>query len=179
MDLKHLTIKKFKGVEHRLEFVRKIGNVSFYNDSASTNPQTAAAAVMAFSIPHGTLNSKLILIAGGKDKNLNYKPLAQAIKKSCQVKAIILFGENKNKIRKEIRDKKLEIRTCNDLKSAVKTAYQIAKKLVNPDARSGPRPIASGLITVVLSPGSASFDMFKDYQDRGEQFKKIVRKLKK
>jgi len=167
-------IKNFKGLKHRLELVRSIKlpsstlknlRISFYNDSASTNPQTAAAAVLSLS----QKNCLLILIAGGKDKNLNYQPLAKAIQESGKVKIVILFGENKNKIYRAIRNKKLEIKTANDLNSAVRLAYQKAKFLSSYYSLS---------VAIVFSPASASFDMFKDYQDRGDNFKAIVKKLK-
>jgi len=165
------TISGFRGLPHRLEFVRKIKfdhsrhshYISFYNDSASTNPNTSAAAINSF-------NNPIILIAGGADKNLDYKPLAQAIKKSGNVKIIILFGENKSKIKNELRimNKELGIETANGLKSAVNLAYQTAKKSI----------IHNSPFIILLSPGSASFDMFHDYADRGEKFKKIVKTLK-
>lgn len=174
-------IADYKGMEHRLEFVRRIKphsnvlenvRINFYNDSASTNPQTAAAAVLAFS---NTLNAKpypLVLIAGGKDKNLDYKPLSQAIKKSGNVQAVILFGENKRKIKKALVNSKRElgIYVTDNLKSAINTAFKQAKSLITSYCP---------LVIVIFSPGSASFDMFKDYQDRGEKFKKIVKSLKK
>jgi UDP-N-acetylmuramoylalanine--D-glutamate ligase len=160
------TIKNFKGVEHRLELVREIGGVRFYNDSASTNPQTAAAAISSLSSPH----FPLVLIAGGKDKNLDYKPLAEAIKTSGNVKKIILIGENKEKIRaslERIKNKELRIKNTADLESAVKLAYNFARKFI----------IRNSCFVILFSPGSASFDMFKDYADRGEKFKEIVRRL--
>lgn len=171
-------IKNFCGLEHRLEFVRTIrvnpllrnreprksASINFYNDSASTNPQTAAAAVKAFKEPK-------ILIAGGKDKGLNYFPLASTLKNS-NTKLVILFGQNKNKIKRqlEISNWKLEIKLCKDLESTVKLTYKFAKKLINQSTNN--------LITIIFSPASASFDIFKDYKDRGEKFKKIVMKLK-
>ncbi len=164
-------IKKFRGNEHRLELVRVIRInqsypyksvlIKFYNDSASTNPQTAAAAIRAFKEPK-------ILISGGKDKNLNYSPLSQALKNS-NTKLVILFGENKNKIKRQIANSKAQIVLVKDLKIAVNLAYKTAKSLV-----------ASGysLLAIVFSPASASFDMFKDYADRGKKFKELVKKLK-
>lgn len=157
-------IKNFKGNEHRLELVGKINGISFYNDSASTNPQTAVAAIKSFSEPK-------ILIAGGKDKNLNYSPLAKALKNS-NVKLAILFGENKKKIAKEIfriKNKELRIMEVKNLDTAVKTAYKTAKFLIHN---------SKFIIHIIFSPASASFDMFKNYKERGEKFKKIVKKLK-
>ncbi len=155
-------VKNFQGNEHRLELVKKIKGISFYNDSASTNPQTAAAAIHAFKAP-------MILIGGGKDKGLNYSPLAKTLKNS-NTNLVILFGENKRKIQKTILKSGVQIKLVKDLKTAVNLAYKNAKKIINKSANQ--------LITIIFSPASASFDMFKDYQDRGEKFKELVRKLK-
>ncbi len=149
-------VKKFSGNEHRLELVRTIKNVKIYNDSASTNPQTTAAAIRAFKGPN-------ILIAGGKDKNLNYSPLSAALSRS--VALIILLGENRLKIKRAISRFHRYVTLRSNLRSAVDAAYQTAKKLNKP-------------VNILFSPGSTSFDMFRDYKDRGEQFKKIVRGLK-
>ena len=154
------SLKTYKPLAHRLEFVRDIKGVKFYNDSAGTNPETAVAAVKAFSQPS-------ILIAGGKDKGLNYAPLAKALlDSSC--KAVVLFGENKAKIAKALKmiNDKVEIKIVDSLASAVKTAVKCAHSDIHHSS-----------FNIIFSPGSASFDMFKDYADRGEQFKKIVKKL--
>ena len=149
--------KNFRGLEHRLEFAKKIGDVEFYNDSASTNPGTVAAAVSALG------NKPLILIAGGQDKNLDYLPLARAIKKSS-VKLVVLMGENKDKIARSIRKSGIPISKSGNLRAATNKAYNTAKKYG---------------ASIIFSPGAASFDMFKNYADRGEKFKKIVRRLQK
>jgi len=168
-------VKNFRGNEHRLELVRLIrldsrrysrpfASIKFYNDSASTNPQTAAAAIRAFKEPK-------ILIAGGKDKGLNYSPLAKALKNS-NTKLVVLFGENKNKIAKAIlgiKNKELRIMKVENLKQAVETAYKNARSLIHN---------SHFIIHVIFSPASASFDMFKDYADRGEKFKELVKGLK-
>ncbi|MEK7087014.1 MAG: UDP-N-acetylmuramoyl-L-alanine--D-glutamate ligase [Patescibacteria group bacterium] len=164
-------IKGFKGNEHRLELVRKVvrhgslhtGEISFYNDSASTNPQTAAAAVKSFAGPK-------ILIAGGKDKNLDYKPLAQALKNS-NTKLVVLCGENKNKIREELErmNKELRIIETKNLKKAVEVAYDYAKKFIIHNSR----------FIILFSPAAASFDMFQNYKERGKKFKEIVKSLQK
>jgi UDP-N-acetylmuramoylalanine--D-glutamate ligase len=160
------TVKNYRGMEHRLEFVRHIKSVSFWNDSASTNPQTAAAAIHAFP------NAPKILIAGGQDKGLDYAPLARALKNS-DTKLAVLFGENKKKIAKAIRrngQQETRIMMVNNLPQAVKGAYRFAKKLT---AHYPPLPIA-----VLFSPGAASFDQFRDYADRGRAFKDLTKKLK-
>jgi len=169
-------VKNFRGNEHRLELVRTIrinqlnqhesASIKFYNDSASTNPQTADAAIKAFKEPK-------ILISGGKDKGLNYSPLAKALKNS-NTKLVILFGENKNKIKRQAtRDKRQEVVLVKDLKSSVQFAYKTAKNLL--------KSMVNGQwssVNILFSPASASFDMFKDYADRGKKFKKLVKRLK-
>jgi len=154
------TIQRFSGLEHRLEFVRKTGNVSFYNDSASTNPQTSAAAIHSF--PRGAN----ILIAGGQDKGLDYKPLAQALKNS-NTSLVILFGENKKKIEKALRASRVPLKLVSNLRRATRLARKAARKIENTP------------VPVIFSPGAASFDMFKNYADRGNRFKKFVWDLTK
>ncbi|MBI2024779.1 MAG: UDP-N-acetylmuramoyl-L-alanine--D-glutamate ligase [Candidatus Harrisonbacteria bacterium] len=148
------TIQSFKGREHRLELVSEKNGLRFYNDSASTNPQTAAAAITELSKTLYSKSHTLTLITGGKDKNLNYRPLAQAINRSGKVK-VFLFGENKMKIKRVLPKAKL----CKNLKETV----GLAKKC-------GPG-------VILFSPASTSFDMFKDYEDRGRQFKKLVKAI--
>ena len=156
------TTEDFRGLEHRLEFVRQIKNIKFYNDSASTNPYTAIAAIKAFSEPK-------ILICGGKDKNLDYSPLAKVLKRS-NTKLIILFGENKNKIKQSIIKCGIPIKSVKNLETSIESTYQTAKKPIN--------RLANQPITIIFSPASASFDMFVNYKDRGKKFKKLVKKLK-
>ena len=148
------TILNFKGLEHRLEFVKKINGAEFYNDSASTNPQAAIAAIKAFFEPK-------IFVAGGKDKNLDYRPLAAYLKNS-NIKKIILFGENKEKIKKAIIEESQDCVLCEDLETAVGESCKAAK---------------DGDV-VLFSPASASFDMFKDYSERGRVFKRTVNQLR-
>lgn len=157
------TIRSFRGLPHRLELVRKMKNVWFYNDSASTNPHTSAAAMRAFP------GKSKILIAGGQDKNLDYAPLASALRKEKEARAVVLFGENKEKIKKAVKNSGVPIKLVSNLKTAVKTAYHVAKNL---------KPKTYHLKTnVIFSPGAASFDMFQNYADRGAQFKKLVKAL--
>ena len=167
-------IKNFRGNEHRLELVRTIRIhsehsdefvdsdriIRFYNDSASTNPQTAAAAIKSFASPK-------ILICGGKDKGLNYSPLAKALKNS-NTELIILFGENKNKIKKAISKSGVPIKLVQNLKTAINITYKYSKFYF----------LDSKFLNIIFSPASASFDMFKNYAERGKKFKELVRKLK-
>ena len=142
------TIKNFKGLEHRLEFVKTINGISFYNDSAGTNPVATIAAIKSFDNP-------IVLIVGGKDKGFNYDSLGLAIKNST-VKNVVLFGENKDKILKTIDTKKCPCETAKNLEEAVKIAFSKAEAIV------------------LFSPASASFDMFNNYAERGEKFKDLV-----
>ncbi len=156
-------IKNFKGNEHRLEFVKKIKGINFYNDSASTNPQTTIAAINAFREPK-------ILIAGGKDKRLDYSPLSKALKNS-NTELVILFGENKNKIARAIKNSGVKIKMVKSLKESVNLAYKTAESIQDTRYK-----IQNTII--LFSPAAASFDMFKDYADRGKKFKELVKKLR-
>ncbi len=194
-------VKNFKSNEHRLELIRiirinqsnqhKSTFIKFYNDSASTNPQAAAVAIAAFKEPKTralktlsarpstkrTALSALVLIAGGKDKNLNYAPLARALKNS-NTKLIVLFGENKRKIYKAISGQRLVVRKVKTLKDAVNLAYKFTKSLIAKSSSLIAKPYTLNVI-IIFSPASTSFDMFKDYADRGKKFKELVRKLKR
>ncbi|MDP2669189.1 MAG: UDP-N-acetylmuramoyl-L-alanine--D-glutamate ligase [bacterium] len=155
-------ISNFKGLPHRLEFVREVRCVKFYNDSASTNPGATVAALSAFKEPK-------ILIAGGAGKNLDYKPIGKALKNS-NTKLVVLCGQNKAQISNALARRSLgeggvgraaPTILVKDLRSAVNIAFQSAKK---------------GDV-IILSPASASFDQFSGYDERGDVFKKIVRAL--
>jgi UDP-N-acetylmuramoylalanine--D-glutamate ligase len=166
------TVKNFKGLKNRIEFTRKIKInknqfIEFYNDSASTNPGSALAAIKAFP------KKPKIIILGGKDKNLEYSPLSLEIKKlEKEIPYIFLFGENKNKIYKSLKKAniKSEIIFKNNLKETISEAKNIGIEFLNKN------PNTKEFI-VVFSPASASFDMFPNYKQRGEEFKKIVLNL--
>lgn len=151
-------IKKFKGVEHRLEFVRELDSVKWYNDSIGSSPTRTIAGLNSF-------NERITLIAGGYDKNLDYTPLAKPILE--KVDNLILIGQTSGKIfdavkaEQEKGKKEINICMCEKLEEAILTAKKVTK---------------SGEI-VLLSPASASFDMFKDFADRGNKFKEIVNNL--
>jgi UDP-N-acetylmuramoylalanine--D-glutamate ligase len=144
-------LDRFKGLEHRLEFVREIGGVRFYNDSKGTNVGSVVKSLRSFSEP-------VILIAGGKDKNGDLSPLKELIQK--QVKHMILLGEAKERMN-------------HDLGGLTDTV--MAKTME--EAVSLARQKARGGEVVLLSPGCSSFDMFKDYKERGNVFKEAVFKL--
>lgn len=161
-DVSIETMKKiaqtFAGVEHRCELVREIDGVKYYNDSIASSPTRTLAGLKAF-------NEKVILIAGGYDKNIQFEPLAY--EGYPYIKTLILLGKTKDKI-KLVFDKlekekgiKVDIKTVSSLDEAV----DVAKKI----ARSGD--------IVTLSPACASFDMFPNFMARGNVFKEIVNSL--
>ncbi|MGB9911168.1 MAG: UDP-N-acetylmuramoyl-L-alanine--D-glutamate ligase [Microgenomates group bacterium] len=146
----------FKGLEHRLEFVREINGVKFYNDSFSTTPETTIAAIKAFKSP-------IILILGGSEKGSDYSQLGKEVANSL-VKTVILVGLTALKIKKALLKggfKGKIIFRPKTMKEIVNLAFKEAKK---------------GDI-ILLSPACASFDMFKNYKDRGWQFKNYVSTL--
>jgi UDP-N-acetylmuramoylalanine--D-glutamate ligase len=150
-------LKTFRGLEHRLELVDTVNGVKYYDDSFSTTPETAIAAINAFKEPE-------ILILGGSSKNSDFSELGRVISSSSNIKAIIGIGTEWKKIKEKIYNPLKEIyfiEGAKDMKTIVAAAYKIA---------------VPGDI-VLLTPACASFDMFKNYKDRGEQFKKEVLKL--
>ncbi|MCL4455911.1 MAG: UDP-N-acetylmuramoyl-L-alanine--D-glutamate ligase [Nitrospirae bacterium] len=145
------TLKTFPGLEHRLEFVRELNGVKFINDSKGTNVGAVIKSIESFGEP-------VILIAGGRDKDGDFSALRPLIKD--KVKAVILIGEAKDKIKKAVGDI-TGIFMEDSLDAAV----------------SRGKDIASAGDVVLLSPACASFDMFKDFEDRGRRFKKTVMEL--
>lgn len=149
-------LKSFKGLEHRLELVRTIHGVRYYNDSFSTTPETASAAIEAFENPK-------IVILGGSSKGSDFTRLGEIIADpKNNVKAIIGIGVEWPRIKLEIRNSKFEII------EGLKNMHEIVKKASE---------IAQIGDIVLLSPACASFDIFKNYKDRGLQFKKEVNVL--
>jgi UDP-N-acetylmuramoylalanine--D-glutamate ligase len=146
------TLKTFPGLEHRLEFVREIEGVKFINDSKGTNVGAVIKSLESF-------NEQVILIAGGRDKDSDFTILRPIIKE--KVKSLILIGEAKDKIKKAVGDVVKEVFIEDDFNAAVMKAKQVAS----------PGDV------VLLSPACASFDMFRDFEDRGRRFKKAVMEL--
>ncbi len=149
-------IQNFRGVKHRLEFVKEIDGVKWYNDSIGTSPTRTIAGLNSFE-------EKIVLIAGGYDKHLDYTPIAKPILE--KVSTLILMGQTASKIKNAVQEKMLdegiEIYECDTLKEAVDVAKKTAQK---------------GEI-VLFSPASASFDMYKNFEERGDKFKSIVNSL--
>lgn len=152
---KHEGIQKvidtFKGIPHRLEYVRKVGGVQFFNDSKATNVHSVLRALDSF-------DENVILIAGGKDTNLSYEALRNIVRR--KVKTLILVGEAKERLNRDIGDFS-ETFLIGTFEEAVLIAYQ--------KSRIGD--------IVLLSPGCSSFDMFDSFEERGDYFKEIVKKF--
>ena len=146
------SLMNFQGVEHRLEKVLSIKGVMYINDSKATNVDSAWYALESMTTP-------VVWIAGGKDKGNDYSPLYKFVKD--KVKVLICMGLHNEKLHECFQDKVDKIIDVTSAKDAVKAAYE----------NSVPGD------TVLLSPCCASFDLFKSYEDRGEQFKKAVREL--
>lgn len=151
MEIVRQVLAEFKGLKHRIEFVRKIKGVSYYNDSKATNPDATVKALTAFDQP-------LILLAGGRNKKNSFSALAKAIEKKA--KAVVLFGEAAGAIKAALSPDKVKIFEETTLPEAVERAAVIA---VPGDA-------------ILLSPACASFDQFQDYEQRGRVFADSVEK---
>ncbi len=150
--------QNFGGVEHRIEFVREIKGVKYYNDSIATSPTRVLAGLNSF-------DQKLIVIAGGYDKKIPFEPLADAVNE--KVKILILMGDTAKKIEEAITSsdsynpKELKILKAKSLEDAVKIAKSHAKE---------------GDI-VTLSPACASFDKYRNFEERGNHFKNIINSI--
>jgi UDP-N-acetylmuramoylalanine--D-glutamate ligase len=147
-----MCINTFKGLPHRLEFVRKKDGVFFFNDSKATNIQSVQASLGAFK------RSAVIMIAGGKDKNMDFTPLVPFVQ--GRVKLLILVGEAKEKINRALGDF-TETYLVGTFEEAVLMSFQKSR---NSDV-------------ILLSPGCSSQDMFRDFEERGDYFKKLVNAL--
>ncbi|GAB6932561.1 UDP-N-acetylmuramoyl-L-alanine--D-glutamate ligase [Calditerricola satsumensis] len=146
-------VRAFRGVEHRLEFVRELGGVRFYNDSKATNPEATKRALDAFEAP-------IVWIAGGLDRGLSFDSLIPSLK--ARVKAVVAYGQTAEQILETARragvDHRIRVETVEE---AVPTAYAFA---------------APGDV-VLLSPACASWDQFASYEERGRMFKAAVHRL--
>lgn len=152
------TAESFGGVEHRIEFVRELDGVKYYNDSIATSPVSVIAGLNAF-------DQKLIVIAGGSDKKLDYTTMSEAI--NNKVRALILLGATADKIEAAVKgysgydENNCRIYRAETMEEAVAKAREIAK---NGDI-------------VTLSPASASFDHYRNFEERGKHYKGIVNAL--
>lgn len=145
------SLKEFRGLEHRLEFVREVDGVRYINDSKGTNVGAVVRSLEGFDSP-------IILIAGGRDKGSDFSPLKELIAK--KVKRLILIGEAR-RLLESIFNGVTDIAKAEDMTDAV--------RLARDKGRSGD--------IILLSPGCASFDMFRNYEERGKVFKEIVNSI--
>jgi len=156
LELRNETIREsmgnFKNIDHRLEFVAKINDVTYINDSKATNVNSTWYALES-------MNTDVVLIMGGVDKGNDYEMLKDLVK--SKVKAIICLGKDNKRIHDAFEDDVEVIVNTFSAEEAVQVSYHLAKK--------------GG--TVLLSPACASFDLFKNYEDRGNQFKAAVKEL--
>jgi UDP-N-acetylmuramoylalanine--D-glutamate ligase len=149
--------KNFSGVEHRIEFVRELNEIRFYNEAKASRPTRTKAALDSFS-------QEVIIICGGYDKKIPFEPMSDKI--IDKVVTLVLVGQTSDKIEKAIisnerYEGKPQIIKCSGFREAIVSAYESAK----------PGDI------VVLSPACASFDLFKNFEERGNAFKSIVNSL--
>jgi UDP-N-acetylmuramoylalanine--D-glutamate ligase len=144
-------------VPHRLELVRELNGVRWYNNSIATAPERTIAVIRAFDEP-------IVLMLGGRDKNLPWEELMQLV--SERVDHVVLFGDAADKIQKTVDSlglgqKRFTLSRANGLQEAVRLAAEVAE---------------AGDV-VLLSPGGTSFDEFKDFEERGERFRTWVHEL--
>lgn len=161
-------LENFKGLPHRLEFVRELNGVKYYDDNFSTNPSSLKVAIGAFP------DKRLVVIAGGRDKtgNEDLEEIYQILK-SPQVSEVVLIGESGHEIaRRHSEDDELFIEET--LKDAVRRASGLAESYLGYSEAGGYK---DGSFVVLMSPAAASFDMFKNVYDRGDQYKRLVLKL--
>ncbi len=148
------TIRNFKAVEHRLEYVDEIGGVKFFNDSKAASVDATLKALEALSEEDG----KIILILGGLGKNAPYAPLAELIREN--VRTLVTIGADAENIEDQLKEFAAIVR-ASDMKDAVEKSLNAAE----------------GGDSVLLAPACASFDMFKSFEERGRVFKSEVSAL--
>ena len=149
------TLREFSGVEHRIEFVRSLNGVDYFNDSKATNPDSTVVALKTVSKGKNT-----ILILGGRDKGTCLKDMCDAVVPAA--KEVVLIGEAAERFETELKSHGFKsVHKAGSLEDAVKLSFSLSE--------SGD--------SVLLSPACASFDMFKDFEDRGRAFKEIVNDL--
>ncbi len=158
-----IVAKNFGGVEHRMEYVRTVSGIKFYNDSIGSSPARTIAGLKAHT-------GEVVLIAGGRDKNLNYDELGLIIRE--KVSALVLIGETSQKIHDSVQKAfggslTIPVYFQEKYPQAVMGAFALAKGLKKDDSE----------VSVILSPASTSFDMFKNFEERGNKYKEIVNSL--
>lgn len=154
-------LASFSGLEHRLEFVRELNNVRYYDDSFGTTPETAIAAIEAFEQPQ-------VVILGGRGKGVSFDGLAKAIKSSRRIAQVLVIGEAREELIAAMRAAGYSNYVTTDAQTMpeiVKQAVQLGEKVAATSGRTS---------VVLLSTACTSFDMFDNYKQRGELFKQAV-----
>ncbi len=164
-DIVTAAFENYESPEHRVEYVGNVGGIEFYDDSKATNPAAVISALKSLS--EDGENRDIVLILGGKDKGFDYESLILSVKNN-NVRTCVLIGETRGIIGDTLKGNVELITAAGNMESAVKEAFFC---LINNNERTG-----TG--TVLLSPASSSFDMFKDYNERGDIFKKCYLNLK-
>lgn len=166
-------LTNFTGLPHRLQFIRELNNVRYYDDNYSSAFPATDVALKTFE------NDPTILIAGGKDRGLDLTDFKARLFNAKNLRHVILIGENKTRLAADEDPQKFIL--ADSLETAVNIAQSLAEKIVE-DTRSNYDlclPVTVPLRPVVLmSPGSASFDMFKNFEDRGQQYQNLINYLK-
>jgi UDP-N-acetylmuramoylalanine--D-glutamate ligase len=150
-------IQEFRGLPHRIEFVREAGGVRYYDDSFSTTPETAVAAIHAFDQPK-------VIVLGGSGKGSDFTELGKTIAQSDSIRAVIGIGAEWPRIKMKIAHPAQEVTVIEGCRTM-------------PEIVDAARSVSEPGDVVIMSPACASFDMFKNYKDRGDQFKSAVREL--
>ncbi|MEK7673085.1 MAG: UDP-N-acetylmuramoyl-L-alanine--D-glutamate ligase [Patescibacteria group bacterium] len=158
-------IREFKNLPYRMEFVREIHGVSFYNDSYSTTPETSVAAVDSFDKP-------TVLIAGGYDKGLDYNEWAAKLLSKESLHTIVLMGATTGKMEKALIDAENKMKPGEIFPKTILYRKSMESAVIDAYAESDEDGV------VILSPAAASFDMYKNYKERGNEYIAHVRKLK-
>ncbi|MFX4301982.1 UDP-N-acetylmuramoyl-L-alanine--D-glutamate ligase [Alicyclobacillus tolerans] len=148
-------LRSFRGVEHRLEWVRDVSGVHYYNDSKSTNPQAAKASLMAFQ----SMGKSVVWIAGGLERMDDFSPLQPFLQGT--VRMAVIYGECGQRLYDFLHEHQIDCNLVENLEQALETAATHAK----------PGEV------VLLSPAAASWDMFSSFEERGSMFKELVHKL--
>ena len=149
------TLRTFQGVEHRIEFVREVDGVRYINDSKGTNADSTIKAI-------DTMTAPTVLILGGYDKHVSFAELARHIAESPQIDRLVLLGATADQLEKELR-------AAGVVRILRAASFEEAVSLSRQSAQAGG--------CVLLSPACASFDMFTCFEERGERFKELVRKM--
>lgn len=143
-------LRTFPGLEHRIEHVAAVEGVDFYNDSKATNPHAALAGLTAFG------ERPMVVIAGGSEKGSDFTAVGEVL--AARARGVVLIGETRERIRDAIPEGRVPVELADDLDTAIAAAHRLA----------------AGEGVVTLCPVCASFDMFRDYEDRGRKFKEAV-----